>query len=251
MRRFILILTLISILHISFSNSCLTFENVENKLLINNEITIYIRNCGTNYASAKILLTYLNNYERKEILLLAPNEIKAITFKVILPLGITKTLATVYAYNSETFIQSSFYVLRPEHFVDIEVPKIEIEKGRIKEFFIKIKNIGSYEIENELEIVLPKNFVGYFEEERIKILPRTEKYVKLTILGKEIGKYEGVVRFGNFEKKFEIYVKEEFVFPKISDVLPLVLALLFLVFLFFVIKIVKIKKDDCNSLLYV
>jgi hypothetical protein len=248
MKKLILIIALISILHISFSTSCLTFENVENKLLINNEVTIYIRNCGTNHTSAKVLFTYLNSYERREIFSLAPNEIRAITFKVILPLGITRTLVTVYAYNNETFIQSSFYVLKPEYFVDIEIPQIEIERGKIKEFFIKIENIGSYEVEDSLEIVLPKNFVGYLEEEKIKILPKSEKYVKLMILGKERGKYEGVARFGNFEKRFEIYVKEEFIFPKFFEIWPLVLALLALVFLFFILKI---KKNNCNSLLNV
>jgi len=248
MKRLIPIIALISILHISFSTSCLTFENVENKLLINNEVTIYIRNCGTNYTSARVLFTYLNSYERREIFSLAPNEIKAITFKVILPLGITRVLATAYVHNDETFIQSSFYILKPEYFIDIEIPQIEIEKGKIKEFLIKIKNIGGYEIEDYLEIILPKNFVGYFEEERIKVFPRTEKYVKLMILGKESGKYEGIVRYGNFEKKFEIYVNEGFTFPKFFEVLPLILILLVLVFLFFIIKI---KKVDCNSLLIV
>jgi hypothetical protein len=68
------------------------------------------------------------------------------------------------------------------------------------------------------------------------------------ILGKESGKYEGIVRYGNFEKKFEIYVNEGFTFPKFFEVLPLILILLVLVFLFFIIKI---KKVDCNSLLIV
>ena len=246
----IFLIAILSILSISFSQSCLTFENIDNKLITDNQITIYIRNCGQNFTYVTVMITYLNSYDKKIILSIAPNEVKPVTFQILLPLGITKTLATVYAFNNETFIQASFYIFKPEHFIKIEIPEINLIKDEKKEIFVKIVNEGNYEIENVLSLILPKNIVGYFEEEKIKILPRSEKYVKLIIYSKEAGKYNGVIVFGNFEKIFEINVKEKrelIIFPQIQNFSFLILLILFLILLALILK--KIKKLDCYSLL--
>jgi len=243
---------ILSIFYLTSSQSCLTFENVDNQILINDQVTIYVRNCGQNFTSFTVVITYLNTYDKKIVFSVAPNEVKPVTFKIILPLGITKTLLTAYAFNEETFIQSSFYVFKPESFVEIEVPEIKLKKGERKEILIKIINRGNFEVENILNLILPNDVFAYFEEEKVKILPKSEKYVKLTIYSKEFGKYEGVIIFGNFEKKFEINVEEKresFTFPAIPNFVFLILLSLLLILLLVFLISKKSKKTDCYSIL--
>ena len=244
------LIAIIATIGIALSESCLTFESLENKVLIDDTITLLIRNCGENPTQVYLTFKYLENVERKYISLILPNEIKYLVFKVNLPKGITKTLATIYAYNNETFISASFFLIKPEEFIKIEIPEIILEKDKQKEVFVKIKNDGDYEIEKTLELELPKGIIGYFEEEKVKIAPRSERNVKLVLIGKEEGEKEILIRFGNFEKIVKVYVREEqkgfeFSIPEFPIVLItfILIALLAALVMKILVKSLRESKD--------
>ncbi|MEM0481035.1 MAG: hypothetical protein QXQ14_02545 [Candidatus Aenigmatarchaeota archaeon] len=244
--KYLIIATLL--IGISLASSCLTFENIENKILIDNSITVLIRNCGDkNLYDVNVALKYLENFETKKIAIILPNEIKYLKFNINLPKGITKALASLYAYNNETFISANFFLIKPEEFIKIEVPEISIEKDKQKEIFVKIKNDGNFEIEKTLELELQKGIIGYFEEDKVKILPRSEKNVKLILVGKEVGEKYILIRFGNFEKivKVNVYESKKDFQIDFSFFLPLLIAILLALVFISLLRLILKRSKEC------
>jgi len=194
---------------------CLDFEKVENRILEDNKVNVFLRNCG-NFALYNVTVMFVidENVQMKVIPSILPNEVKFVYFYVDVKSGERK-LASVFAFNNLINVKYDFFVERvsPISTLKIEVPEIKLVKGKWNEFFVTIKNFDTKSLENlEVKVESEKGIVANLENSKISLLPLQTKNIKLSVFVSEDFEkdYTNIkINVGGVEKVFKVSVIKE------------------------------------------
>lgn len=193
---------------------CLVFERVENRILEDSTVTIFLRNCGEETISnITVILTYGEETQVKYISNILPNEIKFIKFTVFAEIGERK-IVNVYAYSRSINIRYDFYIEKPTY---LQMLKLEIKNKRLikeqwNEVYLIIKNKDMKTFKNlDFFIEFPANTIVVYETTKLSFYPLQTKAIRLRIFVSEDYKEKEAlfrIKIGEMEFVEEFTIEE-------------------------------------------
>lgn len=170
------------------ANICLVFERIENRILEDKVVTVFLRNCGRETLSnITVVLTYGEEVQAKTISTINPREIKYVRFYALVDIGERK-LVSVYAFNNLISIKYDFYVERPTylHAVKLETNTDKLTKNELNEVYLIVKNSDLKSFENlGIEVEAPTGVTVSYEINKISLYPLQTRIIKLRIFVSE------------------------------------------------------------------
>lgn len=199
----------------SSEDLCLDFEKIENRVVEDRKVNVFVRNCG-NFALYNVTVMFVvgENVQIKVIPFILPNEVKFVYFNVDVKEGERK-LASVFAFNDLVNIKTDFYIekISPILTLKLEIPQVNLVKGKWNEFFITLKNLDAKTLQ-DLQVIVEgeKNIVVNVEVSKVSLLPLQTKNLKVSVfVTEEFDKNKALFRFnvGGIERIVEMNVIEE------------------------------------------
>lgn len=196
-------------------NYCLDFEKVENRIIEDGRVNVFVRNCGNiGLYNVTVMFVLDENVQIKVIPSILPNEVKFVYFNANIKDGERK-LATVFAFNNLVSIKYDFFVEKTSHvqILKITVDKRELVKGTWNEIYITIKNNDIKAFENlPIYVETERGLLTSLETSKITLLPLQTKVIKVSIFVNEDFEKSTTnvkVKVGEVENYYEFKVTEK------------------------------------------
>jgi len=208
-------LSLADSIELSSKDFCLDFEKIENRVIEDRRVNVFVRNCG-NFTLYNVTVMFVlgENVQIKVIPFILPNEVKFVYFSSDIKEGERK-LVSVFAFNDLVSIKTDFYVekISPILTLKLEIPQVNLVKGKWNEFFITVKNLDVKSLQ-DLQVIVEgeRNTIVNVEVSRISLLPLQSKNIKVSVfVTEDFDKNKALFRFnvGGIERIVEMNVIEE------------------------------------------
>lgn len=197
-------------------NYCLDFEKVENRIIEEGRVNVFLRNCGdVGLYNVTVMFVIGEEVQIKVIPAILPNEVKFVYFNVMNVEQGERKLATVFAFNNLVSIKYDFYIERATHIqvLKVSVDKRELNKGEWNDIYITVKNSDIKAFEKlPISVETERGVLSSLETSSINILPLQTKVVKLSLFVSEDFEKSATkvkIKVGEVEEHFEFNVREK------------------------------------------